>query len=1105
MVKTPAEIQTQIDIVYVENETGDIDAVDAHETLTDIVDLVADTIHRGTKATAGAARFIVISMAISDPPLAPTERDSYVVFLGTGVWLGKNDQIATWDGGEWLFVVPVEGTEAYNQADNTEYIFDGADWIVAPVGITDHGALSGLGDDDHPQYLNEARGDARYDLLGQAASIMAAHLADLDPHPQYLTETEGDGLFVPAAAKVWVEEANVLVPNARIFTDSTSIVADYSTPGQVKLSVIGGGTAVTDYEESVVVASNLTDGNLVLSGLQTLNPGNPVTLTDGQRVLLNAQTLAKDNRVWLARSGAWDIAPGWDVGDTITSAKVVPIEEGDSAGLQAQLLTADPITLGTTGLTWFIGATTFISNFTTRNTTAATLTLGTAYAKNWIVAKRNGTQVFTLPKNSNQPHPIGTEMVVQMYGTGNKTVIGAATVTVNGVVAGSVVLTGRFDALWIKKIATNEWTIVKMVVGSSTGVSDGDWGDITVSGSGTVWTIDPGVVTLAKMADMATGSFLGRNTAGTGAPEVLSKATVKTMLDLAGSNTGDQLTFKTVRVATQTDVVATAAADVLTIVAGPNISIGTDAINRTITISTPAGTYSDEQAQDAIGAMIDSTFVYVDGTPLLSRAALTGDISAPAGSNVTTLATVNANVGSWGLAASVAQFTVNAKGLITAAANVAIAIASTAITDATAAGRAMLTAADAAAQTALLNVATTVLKGLMSAVDKAKLDAITGTNTGDQNLFSTLAVSGQSNVVADATSDTLTFVGGTGITITTDASTDTITFTGGATQNTFGTITISGQSDVVADSTSDTLTLVAGSGITLTTNAGTDTITISGSASQNTFATIAVSGQSDVVADSTSDTLTLVAGTGITITTNASTDTITITGSSTQNTFSTISVSGQSDVVADASADTLTLVAGTGIAITTNAGTDTITVTSTVGSTQGIHTLWIPATAMVADITNGPAAGAIQPTSHGVIFPTFDFDTSTQEYVQFQVRMLKSWNLSTVTFVPTWSHAATTTNFGVVWTMDAVACSDGDAGDASFGSGQTSTDTGGTTNTIYVGPASAAITIAGTPAAEDLVSFRVYRTPANGSDTMAIDARLHGVTLYFTTNADTDV
>jgi len=51
----------------------------------------------------------------------------------------------------------------------------------------------------------------------------------------------------------------------------------------------------------------------------------------------------------------------------------------------------------------------------------------------------------------------------------------------------------------------------------------------------------------------------------------------------------------------------------------------------------------------------------------------------------------------------------------------------------------------------------------------------TGGGGGSQNLFSTIAVSGQNNVVADATSDTLTLVGGTNVTITTNDVTDTIT------------------------------------------------------------------------------------------------------------------------------------------------------------------------------------------------------------------------------------------------------------------------------------------------------------------------------------------
>ena len=44
--------------------------------------------------------------------------------------------------------------------------------------------------------------------------------------------------------------------------------------------------------------------------------------------------------------------------------------------------------------------------------------------------------------------------------------------------------------------------------------------------------------------------------------------------------------------------------------------------------------------------------------------------------------------------------------------------------------------------------------------------------------------------------------------------------------NTFSTFAVSGQSNVVADSTTDTLTLVAGAGVTITTNATTDAITI---------------------------------------------------------------------------------------------------------------------------------------------------------------------------------------------------------------------------------------------------------------------------------------
>lgn len=182
-------------------------------------------------------------------------------------------------------------------------------------------------------------------------------------------------------------------------------------------------------------------------------------------------------------------------------------------------------------------------------------------------------------------------------------------------------------------------------------------------------------------------------------------------------------------------------------------------------------------------------------------------------------------------------------------------------------------------------------------------------------------------------SGTANFVG-SGVTVTDVAGTATITITGGGggtVTEAFKTIVVSGQSDIVADSATDTLTVAAGTGVVITTNAGTDTLTFAintSTVAQNSFTTIAVSGQSNVVADSPTDTLTVVASTGMVITTNAGSDTLTFAidpSAVAQYSFDTIAVSGQDDVVADSSSDTLTLVAGAGHTIETDAATDTIT------------------------------------------------------------------------------------------------------------------------------------------------------------------------------------
>ena len=99
-----------------------------------------------------------------------------------------------------------------------------------------------------------------------------------------------------------------------------------------------------------------------------------------------------------------------------------------------------------------------------------------------------------------------------------------------------------------------------------------------------------------------------------------------------------------------------------------------------------------------------------------------------------------------------------------------------------------------------------------------------------QNIFQNIAISGQSTVTADGETDTLTLAAGSGITLTTNASTDTITIaasggTSGSTEDVFKTISVSGQNDVIADSSTDTLTLTAGTGIEITTSDADDSIT----------------------------------------------------------------------------------------------------------------------------------------------------------------------------------------------------------------------------------------------------------------------------------------
>lgn len=66
---------------------------------------------------------------------------------------------------------------------------------------------------------------------------------------------------------------------------------------------------------------------------------------------------------------------------------------------------------------------------------------------------------------------------------------------------------------------------------------------------------------------------------------------------VSGTNTGDQLTFKTISVSGQSDIVADTGADTLTVAAGTGITLTTNASTDTLTITGSAGASASTQAQ----------------------------------------------------------------------------------------------------------------------------------------------------------------------------------------------------------------------------------------------------------------------------------------------------------------------------------------------------------------------------------------------------------------------------------------------------------------------------------------------------------------------------
>lgn len=105
-----------------------------------------------------------------------------------------------------------------------------------------------------------------------------------------------------------------------------------------------------------------------------------------------------------------------------------------------------------------------------------------------------------------------------------------------------------------------------------------------------------GDLAFANLTQIAATSFFGNSTGSLADGAAISVATAKTMLNLAGTNTGDQ-----------TSIVG---------ISGTKAQFDTACTDGNFLYVGDVTQYTDEMAQDAVGAMIDGSLFYTDATPL---------------------------------------------------------------------------------------------------------------------------------------------------------------------------------------------------------------------------------------------------------------------------------------------------------------------------------------------------------------------------------------------------------------------------------------------------------------------------------------------------------
>lgn len=270
---------------------------------------------------------------LNTPPGSPAAGDCHVVGSApTGAWVGRAGQVAVYDDGAWRYGIPRTGWQAYCEADDGRYVFDGA-WNLLAVGDISglSGALAGKADlvggvvpsSQLPSYVDDVIEVANFAALpatGEAGKIYVT-LSDnnswrwtgstyqkvsqpLDEMPQAVAEAGASETLYAATARR-IRQAIVAWWEAvkGSLSGPVAITAN-SASDALRVTQVGAGNALV-IEDS----ASPDQSPIVFSGAGTMVIGGTVPRNIGVTPVFSLEGLGSSATTMLITRNSADTSP----------------------------------------------------------------------------------------------------------------------------------------------------------------------------------------------------------------------------------------------------------------------------------------------------------------------------------------------------------------------------------------------------------------------------------------------------------------------------------------------------------------------------------------------------------------------------------------------------------------------------------------------------------------------------------------------------------------------------------------------------------------------------------------------------------------------------